>query len=54
MEVELLKAKEQIVIATNNNNKNELTIKRLKKQNYIITWVCINSIDNNFNYYLIN
>lgn len=39
MEVELLKAKEQIVIGTNNNNKNELIIKRLKKQIYIITWV---------------
>lgn len=38
MEVELLKAKEQIVIGTNNNNKNELIIKRLKKQIYIITW----------------
>lgn len=39
MEVELLKAKEQIIIGTNSNNKNELTIKRLKKQIYMITWV---------------
>ncbi|CAI6347420.1 unnamed protein product [Macrosiphum euphorbiae] len=38
MEVMLLKAREQLIIETNNNNKNELTIKRLKKQNYIITW----------------
>lgn len=46
METMLLKAREQIIIGTNNNNKNELTIKRLKKQIYIITWVHINDIDN--------
>jgi len=53
MEDLLIKAKEQIVVGTNNNNKNELTIKRLKKQNYIITWVCINCIDH-CNIYLIH
>jgi len=46
MEAMLLKAREQLIIGTNNNNKNELTIKRLKKQNYIITWVFINCINN--------
>lgn len=40
VENELLKAKEQITIGTNNNNKNEITIKRLKKQLYMVTWVC--------------
>lgn len=39
VENELLKAKEQITIETNNNSKNELTIKRLKKQLYMVTWV---------------
>lgn len=53
MEVMLLKAREQLIIETNNNNKNELTIKRLKKQNYIITWVFINCI-NNYSINLIN
>jgi len=53
MEVMLLKAREQIIIGTNNNNKNELTIKRLKKQIYIITWVFINCI-NNYSIYLID
>lgn len=39
VEDELIKAKEQILIGTNNNNKNESTIKRLKKQLYMVTWV---------------
>lgn len=39
MENELVKAKEQNVNFTNNNSKNEVTIKRLKKQLYMITWV---------------
>lgn len=42
VENELIKAKEQIIIGTNNNTKNESTIKRLKKQLYMITWVYIN------------
>lgn len=53
MEIMLLKAREQLIVETNNNNKNELTIKRLKKQNYIITWVYINCMNNN-SLYLIN
>lgn len=40
IENELKKAKEQIIIGTNNNDKHELTIKRLKKQISMITWVC--------------
>jgi hypothetical protein len=39
LENELSKAKEQIAVATNNNNKMEMTIKRIKKQLYMITWV---------------
>lgn len=39
IEGELIKAKEQIIIGTNNSNKNESTIKRLKKQLYMVTWV---------------
>lgn len=39
IENELIKAKEQILIGTNNSNKNESTIKRLKKQLYMVTWV---------------
>lgn len=39
IENELMKSKEQIVIGTNNINKNESTIKRLKKQLYMVTWV---------------
>lgn len=38
-ENELFKSKEQVTTITNNNNKNELTIKRLKKQFFIVTWV---------------
>lgn len=41
IEHELVKTKDQIVIVTNSNIKNESTIKRLKKQLYMITWVNI-------------
>jgi len=40
IENELKKAKDQIIIGTSNNDKHELTIKRLKKQISMITWVC--------------
>jgi len=41
VENELAKAKEHIITITNNNSKNESTLKRLKKQLYMITWVNI-------------
>lgn len=39
IENELTKAKEQNIIGTNNNIKQESIIKRLKKQLYMVTWV---------------
>lgn len=36
----LIKAKKQIIVGINTESKNKSMIKRLKKQLYVITWVC--------------
>lgn len=39
IESDFAKTKEQLTVAGNNNSKLEGTIKRLKKQLYMVTWV---------------